>query len=108
MQKRLRRECSFEDIVLLDDRSIQKVLREVDSQELAKALKGVDAEVQEKIFRNMSKRAAQLLREDMDFMGPIRLRDVEESQQKIVNIIRKLEDAGDIVIARAGEEELVV
>ncbi|HOK00915.1 MAG TPA: flagellar motor switch protein FliG [Spirochaetota bacterium] len=98
----------FEDIVLLDDRSIQKVLREVDSQELAKALKGVDAEVQEKIFRNMSKRAAQLLREDMDFMGPIRLRDVEESQQKIVNIIRKLEDAGDIVIARAGEEELVV
>ncbi len=98
----------FEDIVLLDDRSIQKVLREVDTQELAKALKGVDAEVQEKIFRNMSKRAASLLREDMDFMGPIRLRDVEEAQQKIVNIIRKLEDAGDIVVARAGEEELVV
>ncbi|MBN1532251.1 MAG: flagellar motor switch protein FliG [Spirochaetes bacterium] len=98
----------FEDIVLLDDRSIQKVLREVDSQDLAKALKGVDAEVQEKIFRNMSKRAASLLREDMDFMGPIRLRDVEESQQKIVNIIRKLEDSGDIIVARAGEEELVV
>ena len=98
----------FEDIVLLDDRSIQKVLREVESQDLAKALKGVDAEVQEKIFRNMSKRAASLLREDMDFMGPIRLRDVEESQQKIVNIIRKLEDAGDIIVARAGEEELVV
>ena len=98
----------FEDIVLLDDRSIQKVLREVDTQELAKALKGVDNDVQEKIFRNMSKRAASLLREDMDFMGPIRLRDVEEAQQKIVNIIRKLEDAGDIVVARAGEEELVV
>ena len=98
----------FEDIVLLDDRSIQKVLREVDTQDLAKALKGVDAEVQEKIFRNMSKRAASLLREDMDFMGPIRLRDVEESQQKIVNIIRKLEEAGDIIVARAGEEELVV
>jgi flagellar motor switch protein FliG len=98
----------FEDIVLLDDRSIQKVLREVDTQDLAKALKGVDAEVQEKIFRNMSKRAASLLREDMDFMGPVRLRDVEESQQKIVNIIRKLEDAGDIIVARAGEEELVV
>ncbi|MCP4136886.1 MAG: flagellar motor switch protein FliG, partial [bacterium] len=80
----------FEDIVLLDDRSIQKVLREVDMQDLGKALKGVDAEVQEKIYRNMSKRAAALLREDMDFMGPIRLRDVEESQQKIVNIIRKL------------------
>ncbi len=98
----------FEDIVLLDDRSIQKVLREVDGQDLAKALKGVDAEVQEKIFRNMSKRASSLLREDMDFMGPIRLRDVEESQQKIVNIIRKLEDAGDIIVARAGEEELIV
>ncbi|MDR3237740.1 MAG: flagellar motor switch protein FliG [Spirochaetia bacterium] len=98
----------FEDIVLLDDRSIQKVLREVDPQDLAKALKGVDAEVQEKIFRNMSKRASSLLREDMDFMGPVRLKDVEESQQKIVNIIRKLEDAGDIIVARAGEEELVV
>ena len=98
----------FEDIVLLDDRSIQKVLREVDTQELAKALKGVDNEVQEKIFRNMSKRAASLLSEDMDFMGPIRLRDVEEAQQKIVNIIRKLEDAGEIVIARTGQEELVV
>ncbi|MGV7931010.1 MAG: flagellar motor switch protein FliG [Spirochaetota bacterium] len=98
----------FEDIVLLDDRSIQKVLREVDTQDLAKALKGVDTEVQEKIFRNMSKRASSLLREDMDFMGPIRLRDVEESQQKIVNIIRKLEEAGDIIVARAGEEELVV
>lgn len=98
----------FEDIVLLDDRSIQKVLREVDTQDLAKALKAVDTEVQEKIYRNMSKRASALLREDMDFMGPIRLRDVEESQQKIVNIIRKLEDAGDIIVARAGEEELVV
>jgi flagellar motor switch protein FliG len=98
----------FEDIVLLDDRSIQKVLREVDTQDLAKALKGVDAEVQEKIYRNMSKRASSLLREDMDFMGPIRLRDVEESQQKIVNIIRKLEESGDIIVARAGEEELVV
>jgi flagellar motor switch protein FliG len=98
----------FEDIVLLDDRSIQKVLREVDTQDLAKALKGVDAEVQEKIYRNMSKRAASLLREDMDFMGPIRMRDVEESQQKIVNIIRKLEESGDIIVARAGEEELIV
>jgi flagellar motor switch protein FliG len=98
----------FEDIVLLDDRSIQKVMREVDANDLAKALKGVDAEVQEKIFRNMSKRASSLLREDMDFMGPIRLRDVEESQQKIVNIIRKLEESGDIIVARAGEEKLVM
>ncbi len=98
----------FEDIVLLDDRAIQKVLREVDNQDLAKALKSVDTEVQDKIFKNMSKRAANLLREDMDFMGPIRLKDVEDSQQKIVNIIRKLEDQGEIVVARAGEEELVV
>jgi len=94
----------FEDIVLLDDRSIQKVLREVDTQELAKALKGVDPEVQDKIFRNMSKRAASLLKEDMEFMGPIRLRDVEEAQQKIVNIIRKLEEQGEIIVARAGED----
>lgn len=98
----------FEDIVLLDDRAIQKVLREVDNQDLAKALKSVDSEVQDKIFKNMSKRAANLLREDMDFMGPIRLKDVEDSQQKIVNIIRKLEDQGEIVVARAGEEELVI
>ncbi len=98
----------FEDIVLLDDRAIQKVLREVDTSELAKALKAVDTEVQDKIFRNMSKRAASLLKEDMEFMGPIRLRDVEEAQQKIVNIIRKLEDAGEIVVARGGEDEMIV
>ena len=103
-----RRMFVFEDIVLLDDRSIQKVLREVDGQELAKALKAVDAEVQDKIFRNMSKRAASMLREDMDFMGPIRVKDVDEAQQKIVNIIRKLEEAGEIVVARAGEDQLVV
>jgi len=98
----------FEDIVLLDDRAIQKVIREVDTTELAKALKAVDTEVQDKIFRNMSKRAAALLKEDMEFMGPIRLRDVEEAQQKIVNIIRKLEDAGEIVVARGGEDEMIV
>ncbi|MFA4795398.1 flagellar motor switch protein FliG [Leptospira kirschneri] len=98
----------FEDIVLLDDRAIQKVMREVDNSDLAKALKSVDTEVQEKIFKNMSKRAANLLREDMDFMGPIRIKDVEDAQQKNVNIIRKLEDAGEIVVARAGEDELVM
>ncbi len=98
----------FEDIVLLDDKAIQKTLRELDNQDLAKALKSVDTEVQEKIFRNMSKRAASLLREDMDFMGPVRLKDVEEAQQKIVNIIRKLEEEGEIIVARAGEDELVV
>jgi flagellar motor switch protein FliG len=98
----------FEDIVMLDDRAIQKVMREVDTQELAKALKSVDAEVQDKIFRNMSKRAAGMLKEDMEFMGPIRLKDVEEAQQKIVSIIRRLEDTGEIVVARSGEDELVV
>ncbi|MDR0599970.1 MAG: flagellar motor switch protein FliG [Treponema sp.] len=98
----------FEDIVMLDDRAIQKVMREVDSQELAKALKSVDTEVQDKIFRNMSKRAAGMLKEDMEFMGPIRLKDVEEAQQKIVSIIRHLEDTGEIVVARSGEDEMVV
>jgi flagellar motor switch protein FliG len=98
----------FEDIVMLDDRAIQKVLREVDSQELAKALKSVDTEVQDKIFRNMSKRAAGMLKEDMEYMGPVRLKDVEEAQQKIVSIIRHLEDTGEIVVDRAGEDELVV
>ena len=98
----------FEDIVLLADRDIQKVMREVDSQELSKALKSVELEVQEKIFKNMSKRAATMLKEDMEYMGPIRLKDVEEAQQKIVSIIRHLEDTGEIVIARSGEDEMVV
>ncbi|MDR0502606.1 MAG: flagellar motor switch protein FliG [Treponema sp.] len=98
----------FEDIVMLDDRAIQKVMREVDSQELAKALKSVDSQVQDKIFKNMSKRAAGMLKEDMEYMGPVRLKDVEEAQQKIVSIIRHLEDTGEIVVARAGEDELVV
>ncbi|MBI9103239.1 MAG: flagellar motor switch protein FliG [Spirochaetales bacterium] len=98
----------FEDIVLLDDRAIQKVLREVDTAELAKALRGVETEVQDKIFKNMSKRASALLKEEMEYMGPVRLKDVEETQQKIVSIIRKLEDSGEIVVARSGEDEMVV
>jgi len=98
----------FEDIVMLDDKAIQKVLREVDTQELSKALKSVDSEVQDKIFRNMSKRAASLLKEDMEFMGPTRRKDVEEAQQKIVAVIRKLEEAGEVVIARSGEEDVLV
>jgi flagellar motor switch protein FliG len=98
----------FEDITLLSDRDVQQVMREVDSKELALALKSVDDAVKEKIFSNMSKRAAAMLQEDMEYMGPVRLRDVEDAQQRVVNIIRKLEEAGDIVIARGGEEELVV
>ncbi len=97
----------FEDIVMLDDRSIGKVLREVNNDEMAKALKQVDAEVQDKIFRNMSKRAGAMLREEMEYMGPIRVKDVEEAQQKIVSIIRHLEDKGEIVIARSEEDELI-
>jgi flagellar motor switch protein FliG len=97
----------FEDIVMLDYRSIQKVLREVDSQELAKALKSVDTEVQDLVFRNMSKRFAGILKEDMEYMGPIRLKDVEDSQKKIISIIRHLEETGQIFIPRAGEDYLL-
>jgi flagellar motor switch protein FliG len=98
----------FEDIVLLDNQAIQKVLREVDTADLAKALRGVEAEVQDKIFRNMSKRAAAMLKEEMEYMGPIRIKDVEEVQQKIVASIRKLEEQGEIVVARGGEDEMVI
>jgi flagellar motor switch protein FliG len=98
----------FEDIVTLDDRSIQRVLREVDSRELALALKAASEEVAERIYKNMSKRAAEMMREDIEYMGPVRLRDVEEAQQKIVSIIRKLEEAGEIIVARGGEDEIIV
>jgi flagellar motor switch protein FliG len=97
----------FEDILMLDDRSIQQVLREVENKELSLALKGTTEEVREKIFRNMSERAAAIIKEDLQFMGPVRLKQVEEAQQRIVTIIRKLEDAGQIVIARSGEDELI-
>ncbi len=98
----------FEDILSLDDRSIQRVLREVQNDELAIALKSTSEEVQATIFNNLSKRLAAMIKEDMDFMGPVRMKDVEEAQQKIVNIIRKLEDSGEIVISRGGGDEIVV
>ncbi len=98
----------FEDILSLDDKSIQRVLREVDNNELAVALKGSNEEVQGVIFNNLSKRLATMIKEDMDFMGPVRLKDVEEAQQKIVNIIRKLEDSAEIVISRGGGDEIIV
>ena len=97
----------FEDIVMLDNRSIQKVIREVDTQDLTRALKGVDTEVQEKVFQNVSKRAAQALKEDMEYMGPVRIKDVEEAQQKIVAVIRHLEDTGEIIIARGEDDQLI-
>jgi len=98
----------FEDIRSMDDKSIQRVLREVDNNDLAIALKGSNEEVQELIFGNLSKRLATMIREDMEFMGPVRLKDVEEAQQKIVNIIRKLEDAGELIISRGGGDEIIV
>ena len=84
----------------IDDRSIQKWLREVDSQDLAKALKETDAEVQDKIFRNMSQRAAAMLREDMEFMGPVRKSDILETQKKLIGILKRLNEEGEIVISR--------
>lgn len=98
----------FEDIVKLDDRSIQIILREVDTRDLAVALKGAADELKEKIFKNMSKRAATLLKDELDYMGPVRVKDVEAAQQKIVEVIRRLEEAGEIVISRGGGEELIV
>ena len=98
----------FEDILTLDGKSIQRVLRDVETSDLAVALKSANTEVQNAIFANVSKRLAAMIKEDMDYMGPVRVRDVEEAQQKIVNIIRKLEDAGEIVISRGGGDEIIV
>ncbi len=98
----------FEDILLLDDRTVQRVLREVDNNDLSMALKNANEEVKSLIFNNLSKRLATMIQEDMEYMGPVRMKDVEEAQQKIVNVIRRLEDAGDIVISRGGGDELVV
>ena len=98
----------FEDILLLDDRAIQRVLRDVENSDLAIALKGSTEQVQNAIFNNLSKRLAAMIQEDMEFMGPVRMKDVEEAQQKIVNIIRKLEDSAEIIISRGGGDEIVV
>ena len=98
----------FEDILLLDDKAIQRVLRDVDNNDLAVALKGANEQVQNAIFNNLSKRLVVMIKEDMEFMGPVRMKDVEEAQQKIVNIIRKLEDSGEIIISRGGGDEIVV
>ncbi|HPP38127.1 MAG TPA: FliG C-terminal domain-containing protein, partial [Thermosynergistes sp.] len=87
---------------------LQRALREVDMKDLALALKGASEELRQKFFKNMSHRAAEMLREDMEYMGPVRVRDVEEAQQKVVNVVRALEEAGEIIISRGGEEELIV
>ena len=99
----------FSDIIYLDDRAIQKCLREIDNATLAKALKGGEYTVVNKITRNMSKRAATLLLEDMEFMGPVRKKDVYEAQEEFIRIVKKLEEKGEIVVAiPASDDELVV
>jgi flagellar motor switch protein FliG len=99
----------FEDIRMVDGKGIQAVLREIDNDELALALKTASDELKEKIFTNMSERASQLIKEDMEYMGPVRVSDVENAQQRIVDVVRRLEEAGEIVIAgRGGQDDLIV
>jgi flagellar motor switch protein FliG len=98
----------FEDVINLDNSSIQRIIREVDQKDLSLALKGSSEEVKDRVFKNVSKRAAEMLREDIDFMGPVRLREVEEAQQRIVGIIRRLDETGEIIISRGGEDAIIV
>lgn len=99
----------FEDIILVNDKGIQAVLKEIDNDELCLAMKTASEDLKEKIFRNMSQRAVELVREDMEYMGPVRITDVEAAQQRIVDVVRRLEDAGEIIIAgRGGEKEVIV
>ena len=97
----------FEDIIILDNRSIQRIIREIDNSQWAIALKGASEEVKDLIFSNMSKRLVEMIQEDIEFMGPVRIRDMEDAQQNIVNIIRKLEEEGEIITPRGGDEIIV-
>ncbi|HEY3265989.1 MAG TPA: flagellar motor switch protein FliG [Armatimonadota bacterium] len=97
----------FEDISGLDNRTVQAVLREVEQEDLRLALKGVGETVRELIYRNISERAAETLKEDVELMGPVRLRDVEAAQKKIVAVIRRLEESGDVVLRREGADEII-
>lgn len=97
----------FDDIVSLDSKSIQRFTREIENDQWAIALKGANEEVKEVIFSNMSKRLMEMIKEDMEFMGPVRLKDIEEAQQNIVNVIRRLEEEGEIVTPRGGDEIIV-
>jgi len=98
----------FEDLVMLDDRSIQRVLKEVDNKELALALKHVSPETKKKIFANLSERAANVIKEEMEYMGPVRLKDVEDAQQRIVDIVRRLEESGLVVVVGGSKAEAMV
>jgi flagellar motor switch protein FliG len=97
----------FEDIVTLEDRSVQQILRQVETVDLAMALKGVREDVREKVVGNMSERAATNLLDEVELLGPVRLRQVEEAQQKVILIIRGLEESGDIVLRRGVDDEFV-
>ncbi|MBM4108071.1 MAG: flagellar motor switch protein FliG [Phycisphaerae bacterium] len=99
----------FEDIKMVNDKGIQAVLKEVDNEELSLALKTASDELKGKVFKNMSERAAQLIQEDMQYMGPVRISDVEAAQQRVVDIVRRLEESGDLVIeGRGGDQEQLV
>ncbi|MEH7440958.1 flagellar motor switch protein FliG [Heyndrickxia sp. MSNUG] len=98
----------FEDIVTLDNRAIQRVIRDCENEDLMLALKVSSDEVKEIVFKNMSKRMVETFRDEMEYMGPVRLRDVEEAQSRIVAIIRRLEEAGEIVVARGGGDDIIV
>ncbi|MBE3582922.1 MAG: flagellar motor switch protein FliG [Limnochordaceae bacterium] len=103
-----RRLFVFDDLVKLDNRTIQRILREVDMKDLTLALKGAAEPVTQAIFRNMSKRAVEMVKEEIQYMGPVRVRDVEEAQAKVVAVVRRLEEAGEIVVATGGEDEVIV
>jgi len=98
----------FDDVVTLSDASIQEILKEIDGKELTMALKGATDEIRGRIFGNMSKRAAEGIAEDMEYMGPVRLSEVEEAQQRIVEVIRSLEEAGTITLGKGGKDAEMV
>jgi len=98
----------FEDITLIDDRGVQKILKHIDKKDLSLALKAADEAVKQKIFSNMSERAGQLLKEDLEFLGPVRLKEVEDAQRRIVEVIKQLEEEGEIVIAGRGKEDEII
>jgi flagellar motor switch protein FliG len=98
----------FEDIIGIDDRGIQRLLRDVDKRDLAMALKVSDEKIQQKIFKNMSERAAVVIREELDFMGPVKLKDVESAQMRIVEVVKQLEDSGEIQVGGRGKEDIFV
>ena len=98
----------FEDLTMIDDRGIQKILKSVDKKDLALALKAADEAVKEKILKNMSERAATLLKEDLEVMGPVRLKEVEEAQRRIIEVVKQLEDEGEIVISGRGKEDVII